>query len=99
MEHSFNIEQLARDEIRTPNAKYAQGQYQIRTDSEGSIQVFGDRQGLLYIAEVIATCAVGDLSSGFHVHIPCNGVAAGPTDMGEKELTVYSASTRPPTER
>ncbi|GEM_PF-1640363 len=96
MDHTFRVEQDARNEMHIPNLKYAGGHYRIRAEVDGSVEIFGDRQGLLYLAEIIAGCALGDLSAGFHVHLPRLGVASEPDTSGDVELTVYSASTPVP---
>lgn len=93
MEFTFRTEQDGRDAIRLPNTRHAGGQYSIRGDSDGSVEIMGDRAGLLYLAEVIASCALADLSPGFHVHIPVEGVATEPDVSGGPEVTVFSATT------
>lgn len=96
MAYQFVSEQSGRDELRLPNVTYAAGHYGVRVDADGSVEIFGDRAGLLFLAEVIAACALEDLSAGFHVHLPRRGVAAEPDTSGSAELTIYSASTAIP---
>lgn len=81
------------DTIELPNHRYAAGKYRIDVDAAGGVDVFGDRDGLLYLAEVIVRCALGSHSAGFHVHLPKDGVASGPDTTGAPELTIYSAAT------
>lgn len=93
MEFTFKAEQVGRDALRLPNSRHAGGHYSIRGEGDGSVEIMGDRAGLLYLAEVIASCALADLSPGFHVHLPTEGVASEPDLSGGPEVTVFSATT------
>ena len=92
-EHTINFEVKAANTIELPNRRYAAGRYRVHTEPDGSVDIFGNREGLLYLAEILVRCALGGHTSGCHVHLPRRGVAAKPDVSGEPELTVYSAST------
>lgn len=79
--------------VKLPSRRFSSGTYRIITDSAGGVDVFGNRDGLLYLAEVIVRCALGNHSDGFHVHLPNAGVSQQPDVSGEPELTIYSAAT------
>jgi hypothetical protein len=93
MEFTFRVEQPGRDVLSLPNHRHTGGRYSVRADSDGSVEILGDRDGLLYLAEVIVSCALADLSPGFHVHLPIDGVANEPDTEAVAEVTVYSATT------
>lgn len=76
-----------------PGAELSGGHYELKADSDGNIDISGDRQGLLYLAEVIVRAAIGGYEPGFHVHLPARGVGTGPNVNGEPEVIVYSADT------
>lgn len=92
-EHTISFEMKKADTIELPNRRYAGGQYRVEADAGGGVDIFGNREGLLYLAEVLVRCALGEHKPGFHVHLPRRGVAGGPDVSGDPELTVYSAST------
>lgn len=87
----FEISEPNRMEM--PDARLQGGSYSIVTDTDGNVDLYGDQKGLLYLAEVIVRCAIGDYKAGFHVHLPVEGVGTGPNINGLPELTIYSAAT------
>ena len=81
-EHIIRFDVKEPATIELPNRRFAGGHYRVQVDSDGGVDVFGDRDGLLYLAEVLARCALGGYKPGFHVHLPTRGVASGP-DVSE----------------
>jgi len=69
------------------------GWYEIQ-ERDGDIYVNGNRNGLLYLAEVLIRCATGNYVDGFHVHLPMlsNPVPEGPPQNPIDELVVFGAS-------
>jgi hypothetical protein len=59
--------------------------------------VNGNRNGLLYIAEVLIRCAYGNYVEGFHVHLPLlsDRASGGSPDHPMDELVVLGASEQP----
>ncbi len=64
------------------------GRYQIRVEN-GDVSIFGNRDGLLYLAEILARCALGGYVEGFHVHVPAKSDLSPPA-VGP-ELVVFAA--------
>lgn len=93
MEFTIAFQDKGRNAIDFPTQKYQPGAYRIRPDAEGGVEVSGNKNGLLFLAEVLTRCALADLEPGFHVHLPLEGVMSGPDTSGGPELTLYSAST------
>lgn len=66
------------------------GQYRVECETDGSVNVFGNKNGLLYVANVLIRCALGEYEPGFHVHLPLDSSMAGPNINASPELTIYS---------
>lgn len=92
-EHRIDFEVRDATTVELPNRRYAEGKYRFSVDEGGGVQVFGNRDGLLYLADVFARLALGQYPPGLHVHLPDAGVAHGPDLSGRPEITVYSAAT------
>ncbi len=75
-EYTISFEVKEANTIELPNQRYAAGRYRVEADEKGGVDVFGNREGLLYLAEVLVRCALGDHKAGFHVHIPRKGVVS-----------------------
>lgn len=67
------------------------GRYVVSTESDGSVNILGNRNGLLYLAEVLVRCAIGGHGVGFHVHLPLDSSVDGPNVDARPELTIYGA--------
>jgi len=69
------------------------GWYEIQL-RDGDVYVNGNRKGLLYIAEVMIRCAIGDYVDGFHVHLPLLSElksGGGPLQHPIDELVIFGA--------
>lgn len=95
IEYRVQFEEEGPDVVRLPLRRFVDGVYKVVADRDGGVEVFGNRDGLLFLAEVIVRCAMGGFSDGFHVHLPREGVAQQPDTSGGAELTVYAAGTPP----
>jgi hypothetical protein len=87
-EHCFSFQVTDPNLLDFPTHLMQQGRYSIEV-RDGDVFVYGNRDGLLYLAEVIARCAIGDFARGFHVHLPLeSGTAPGePKD----EIAIFAA--------
>ncbi len=56
----------------------------------GGVNLFGNRDGLLYVANVLIRCALGGYTTGFHVHLPMDSSVSGPNIDASPEFTVYA---------
>ncbi len=64
------------------------GRYSVEA-RDGDLYVFGNKEGLLYLSDLLAMLALGDYEKGFHVHIPAQGsLAAGETG---DEIVMFGA--------
>lgn len=70
------------------------GEYLVRVEHDGSVEISGDRDGLLYLAEVLVRCAIGGYLPEFHVHIPLSTAERGPNLDARPELTIYGANAK-----
>jgi hypothetical protein len=80
--------------IDLPAELLTDGQYRVECENDGSVNVFGNKDGLLYLANVLIRCALGGYESGFHVHLPLDSSASGPNIDSSPELTIYAAGAR-----
>jgi hypothetical protein len=92
---SFRVDQRARDHLSLPLEEYASGEYAVNVDVDGNVVISGNSEGLRFLAHAIVACAVGDLSDGFHLHLPLRGAAGSPSTGQSPELTVLSAGAGP----
>jgi hypothetical protein len=76
-----------------PVGEFENGCYEVIVNPDGGVDVFGNRQGLLYLAEVLTRCAIGGFEPGVHVHLQTRGLANGPNLDGSPELTIFAAGT------
>lgn len=88
-QHRFSWVVKDPSEIDLPSHLLENGTYKIEV-RDGDVYVFGNRDGLLYLAEVIARCALGGYTEGFHVHLPFDS-DAGPGEA-EDEIAIFAAS-------
>ncbi len=58
-EYAISFTDEGVDVVKLPNRRFSSGAYRIVTDNAGGVDVFGTRDGLLYLAEVIVRCALG----------------------------------------
>lgn len=89
---AFELRQA--DTLELPAHLLAGGRYRVKTEGDGSVEISGNRDGLLYLAEVLVRCAIGGFSPGFHVHVPLSGDERGPNLEARPELTIYCADPR-----
>lgn len=86
-----------RDTMALPNALLARGgRYQVQVHG-GDVFIAGNREGLLYLAEVLGRCALGGYARGFHVHLPmaAAGLETPMADGTTPELVFFGASDEP----
>jgi hypothetical protein len=82
-----------RDTIEFPAQLLESGNYEIKVGSaDGSVEIIGNRDGLLYLAQVLVRFAIGGYSPGFHAHLPLSSAALGPSLQAAPELTIYAPS-------
>ena len=68
------------------------GRYRVDVLADGSIDVYGNRDGLLYLANILVQCAVAGLDPGCHVHLRLDSVDdTGPNQTCAPEPTLYAA--------
>jgi len=79
--------------IELPAELLALGHYRLECESDGSINLYGNRDGLLYVANVLIRCALGGYDPGFHVHLPTDSSADGPNIDLKPEFTIYASDS------
>jgi hypothetical protein len=77
--------------IDLPAELLTHGHYRLECERDGSVNLFGNRDGLLYVANVLIRCALGRYDAGFHVHLPMDSSASGPNIDLKPELTIYAS--------
>ena len=70
------------------------GVYLIEEGPSRGVQIRGNKEGLLYLAEVLVRAAIGGHSEDFHVHLPMFSDDGGPNIDGRPELTIFAAQPR-----
>lgn len=90
-QHCITFEPIDRRTMKLPSDKLEAGRYVVQVEQGGSVTVLGNRDGLLYLAEVIVQCALGEYERGFHVHLPLSSNVHGPNIDMQPELTIYAA--------
>jgi hypothetical protein len=68
------------------------GKYKVEV-RDGDVYVWGNRNGLLYLGEVLIRCAIGGLVDTFHVHIPQNS-SQSTAEEAQDELLVFAADEK-----
>lgn len=76
--------------IDLPAELLTDGHYRVECERNGSVNVFGNKDGLLYLANVLIRCALGGYESGFHVHLPMDSSEGGPNIDCKPELTIFA---------
>jgi hypothetical protein len=71
------------------------GEYRVEPGPGGGIAILGNRDGLLYLAEVLIRAAIGEYDQEFHLHLPLDSRREGPNTDARPELTIYAAQKRP----
>lgn len=94
--HTISFDVRRADTMELPSALLADGSYRITVENDGSVEITGNRDGLLYLAEVLARCAIGEYARGHHVHLPLDSSVLGPNTDARPELTIYAASSTMP---
>ena len=92
--YSISFEVARADTLDLPVRLLDTGKYQIKVEKEGGIEITGNRDGLLYLAEVLVRCAIGSYEPGFHLHLPLDSATQGPNVDASPELTINAASPR-----
>jgi hypothetical protein len=87
------------DTLELPAALLAAGVYTLEVENDGSVEISGNRDGLLYLAEVLVRCALGEFVAGHHVHLPLDSRTSGPNLDARPELTINVALEMPRTAR
>lgn len=84
-EHIVRFSVISKTEVSLPdNLLRAGGKYAIE-HKDGDIIVWGNTQGLLYLAEVFVRMAKGSYNEGVHVHLKASTLS---TDGDLKEASV-----------
>jgi len=80
--------------IEFPHELLSQGGWYEIQQHDGDTYVNGNRNGLLYLAEVLIRCAIGNYVEGFHVHLALSPdqESGGPSQQPIDELVVFGAS-------
>jgi hypothetical protein len=87
-----------RFEVKRPNTidfptdLLVDGNYEFTISEQRGIELHGNRDGLLYLAEVLTRFALGGYEQGFHAHFPLLSATDGPNIDSAPELTIYAAS-------
>ena len=63
------------------------GRYIVKVVRGGSVDIVGNRDGLLYLAELLVRLALGERVRGFHVHLDFDSNTEGPNVDLRPELT------------
>lgn len=92
--HSIDFEVRRPDTIDLPVHLLESGKYEVVVDKAGGVEISGNRNGLLYLAEVLVRCAIGSYDPGFHVHLPLSSRTLGPNIDARPELTLFGADPR-----
>ena len=80
------------DTLELPSVLLTEGTYRLNVEEDGSVELSGNRDGLLYLAEVLVRCALGEYVVGQHVHLPLDGSFSGPNLDASPELTIHAAT-------
>lgn len=90
-EYHVAFEPLDRRTMQLPADLLDRGRYMVQVEEDGSVSVMGNRDGLLYLGELLIRCAIGEFDRGFHVHLPMSSDVHGPNVDLKPELTIYAA--------
>ena len=66
------------------------GQYRLDQTPAG-ITLTANRDGLLYLAEILVQLALAGLDKAYHVHLRLDSRLSGPNVDAEPELTIFAA--------
>ena len=92
--HSINFEVRRSDTIEFPSHLLTEGRYEFVVGEDGSIEIKGNRDGLLYLAEVLVRFALGGYEADFHAHMPMDSQVGGPNIDNLPELTIFGPSDK-----
>lgn len=90
-EYCVAFEDPKPDSLDFPYRLLRTGSYKVAVDEDRSVTITGNRDGLLYLAEVLVRCAISGYAPGFHVHLSLGSAVRGPNVDCSPELTVYGA--------
>lgn len=93
--YTISFEVRRPDTVDLPTALLSQGAYQFTVDEDGSVEIAGNRDGLLFLSEVLVRCALGEYTAGQHVHLPLDSRDSGPNLDASPELTINAATAKP----
>ncbi len=93
--HVISFEVPRADTIEFPSDRLTDGRYEFTVGGGQSVEIRGNREGLLYLAEVLVRFALGGYGDGFHAHLPLNSEAGGPNIDSSPELTIFAANESP----
>ena len=68
------------------------GKYKLEI-RDGDVYVWGNKNGLLYLGEVLIRCAIGGLIDTFHVHLPQDS-SQSTAEEAKDELLVFAADEK-----
>ncbi len=88
--YSITFDVRRPDTIEFPAHLLQSGRYELRVGEGGGVELTGNRDGLLYLAEVLVRFAIGGYVSDFHAHLPLNSDEGGPNVDSRPELTIYA---------
>ncbi len=68
------------------------GRYHVDVLADGSVDVFGNRDGLPHLANILVQCALAGFTPGWHIHLRLDSKDdTGPNVTCAPELTLYAA--------
>jgi hypothetical protein len=90
-EYCVSFDQPKANTLVFPSDLQTTGWYNVDIDDSLGVTVTGNRDGLLYLAELLVRCAITGYDPGFHVHMALNSAKRGPNIDCSPELTLYAA--------
>ena len=90
-EYSVSFELEKPNTLSFPEGLLDAGRYKVVMDERLGVTISGNRDGLLYLAEVLVRCAISGYDAGFHVHLSLDSSTEGPNIDCSPELTLYAA--------
>lgn len=90
-EHTIKFDVTDRNTMHLPsNLLREGGRYRVEV-RDGDVYVSGNKDGLLYLAEVLVRSAIGGFTETFHVHLPQDSTSGPPTGKGIRpELVIFA---------
>lgn len=88
--HVISFEVGRPDTIDFPSHLLTDGRYEFTVGEDRSVEIKGNRDGLLYLAEVLVRFALGGYAPDFHAHLPLDSEVDGPNTDNQPELTIFA---------